>query len=109
MFRGIVNRPVIYPAREFVIEQADKVEKFLIKLRAYAKEKKFETRVTKLAKDFKTHGATDINIKLFHILDTEIKECILSAAKKVAKKKFGYQQSYKLTNAGAEYHFWKAV
>ena len=36
-------------------------------------------------------------------------ECMLSSAKKVSKKKFGYQRSPKLTKAGTELHFLKAV
>jgi len=80
LFRGIINRPVMSPAQEIVIEHTDKCEKILERFRELASEKKFTECVTKLAADFEKHGATDINIKRFHILDRKITECILSAA-----------------------------
>lgn len=109
LFKGIVNRPVMHSAREFVIEHADKCKRFVDKFRELAKEKNFAERTTKLAANFREHGVDADNLNTFHVLDTEIMECMLSAASLVAKKKFGYQRSRNLTRAGLELHFWKAV
>ena len=97
------------PAREFVIEHADKAEKFLEKFKELAVEKKFAERARKMAEKFEKYGANERTILIFHNLDTEIKDCILAAAKSVAKSKFGYQRSPSLTGPGLELHFWKAV
>ena len=91
LFKGVLNRPVLNPAREFVIEHADKCEKFLERFRKLAKEKNFEQRIIQLSQDFEKHGASEINLRKFHIIDRELTECMMSAAKSVAKKKFGYQ------------------
>ncbi|KAL7517834.1 hypothetical protein ACHAWF_000158, partial [Thalassiosira exigua] len=88
LFGGIINRPVLHPSREFTIEHADKMEKFLAKFKHYAKEKKFAERVGKLRNQFRTYGSTTQNVKTYNNLDIEIKECLLSAAATVAKKKF---------------------
>ena len=40
LFKGVLNRPVLNPAREFVIEHADKCEKFLERFWKLAKEKR---------------------------------------------------------------------
>jgi len=109
LFRGHINRPVMNPSREFVIEHADKAEKFLKTFKEYADEKKFESRAEALLNLLKSNGPTKAIVQKFNTLDTEIKECILSAASTVAKKKFGYQRSPALTGPGLELHFWKAV
>ncbi len=109
LFRGILNRPVLNPARELVIEQADKCDKFIQRFKELAKEKKFAERIVKLRDNFKLHGASEININQYIILDTELTQCILSAAATVAKKKFGYQRSPDLTQKGLAIHFWKAT
>ena len=109
LFGGIINRPVMSPAREFVIEHADKAETFLEKFKELAAEKKFAERARSLAVKFETFGADEGNLSIFHNLDTEIKDCILAAAKSVAKSKFGYQRSPSLTGPGLKLHFWKAV
>ena len=62
-----------------------------------------------MAEKFEKYGANERTILIFHNLDTEIKDCILAAAKSVAKSKFGYQRSPSLTGPGLELHFWKAV
>jgi len=48
-------------------------------------------------------------IKEGYILNNEIKECLLSCTRKVAKKKFSYQHSPHLTSQGIALHFWKAL
>ena len=109
LFKAIMNRPVLHPTREFKIEHADKCEKFINKFREYVVEKKFPARVERLVTAFKRNGATKANIKTYHTLDTEITECILSAAKTVVRCHFGYQRSRKLTDMGQLYHFWKSL
>ena len=52
-------------------------------------EREFKERVEKLCDEFATHGKGEANVKCYHALGTEIKECPLSYAHKVAKKKFG--------------------
>ena len=97
LFGGIINRPVMSPGREFVIEHADKCKKIIDLFQKLVSEKKFKERVEKLRDEFAVHGADEANVKCYHTLDTEIKECLLSCARKVAKKKFGYQRSPHLT------------
>ena len=109
LFQGRVNRPVQHPGRDFVIEHADKVAKFLELVREEAKKRNFASRTSKLYELLEQYGADEANVDKFHTLDEEIKECILAAAKKVAKKKFGYHRSPELTGPGLELHFWKAV
>ena len=45
LFKGIINRPMHHPAREFRLEQADRVERFVKRFREFAEEHKLETRV----------------------------------------------------------------
>ena len=80
LFRGVMNRPVLNPSREFVVEQADKAEKFIKKFKEFVEEKKFDTRTKKLAEDFAKHGASEKNIETYQILDAEVIECIRAAA-----------------------------
>ena len=44
LFKGIMNHLVLKPSREFVIEHADKAEKFVTIFRELAEEKKFKER-----------------------------------------------------------------
>ena len=81
LFNGIMNRPVLSPPREFTLEHADKVEKFTDRFQTLAEEKRFKERVMKLASAFEKYGATQTNLDTFQGLDTEIMECLLSAAK----------------------------
>ena len=109
LFKAIMNRPVLHPTREFKIEHADKCEKFINKFRQYVDEKKFPKRVERLAAAFAVNGATETNIHTYQILDTEITECIISAAKTVVRCHHGYQRSRKLTDKGQLYHCWKSI
>ena len=61
LFGGIINRSVINLSREFVLEHADECKAFLKVFRSY----------------------TEAN----QIIDTEIKECLLGASRKVGRKK----------------------
>ena len=109
LFRGIQNRPVINPSREFILKQADKCEAYVLAFRQLAEEKKFKDRVIALSKSMHANGATEPLRTCYHILDKEIQECLLAVARKVAKKKFGYQRSPVLTRDSMLLHFWKAV
>ena len=48
--RGIQNCPVISPSREFILEQADKCEAFVLAFQKFASEKKFKERAIALSK-----------------------------------------------------------
>ena len=109
MFKGIVNRPSLNPCREFIIEHADKQKKFLEHFRKHAEQRQFCQRVKKLAHDFTSHGASEINKKRYQTLDTEITQGLLGAAKKVARKDFGYQRSISLGQEGQRLQLWKAI
>ena len=62
LFKGLLNRPVMHPAREFTIEQADKADAFADKFRDYVSEKNFPQRVEDLQRNFRLHGASEINV-----------------------------------------------
>jgi len=109
LFKGEINRPVLNSARDFVIEHADKSERFTKKFKGLAKEKNFESQIETLAKLFAKYEDSELNIDHFNKLDKEILECVLCTSKTVAKKKFGYQRSFALTDPGLHLHFWKAV
>ena len=58
-FWCIMNRPIINPYREFLLEHADKCKAFLKEFRSYAEARKFgESRwkIKKLAKDSESYG-----------------------------------------------------
>ena len=65
LFRGIMNRPVLNPSREFVVAQADKAEKFITKFKKYVEEKNFAERVKKLSANFTKYGASDKNVAAY--------------------------------------------
>ena len=109
LFRGVINRPVMNPSREFTLEQADKCARFCDLFRDIAQDKRFKERAITLSQSMHANGATDNLILTFHNLDKEIQQCLLSVARKVTKKKFGYQRSPQLTTQGTTLHFWKAV
>ena len=106
LFKGQVNRPTLNPCREFIIQHADKQKKFLEYFRKHAEKQKFKSRAKKLAEDFGKHGATKINTERYQKLDTEIKNGLLGAAKKVARKDFGYQRSEDLGKDGQRLHLY---
>ena len=89
-FGGIINRLVMNPCREFVLKHADRCKKILKEFRLLVEAKKFRDRVFFLTTDFATHGPSQINRDRYQILDTEIKECLLSAAAKVVEFVLGY-------------------
>ena len=86
LFKGVFNRLVMNPARKFVIEHADKCEKFLAHFRKLAEDKNFKTRIETISCVFKKHGDTPCNVERFNDLDKELTEYMLSVARKVAKK-----------------------
>ena len=95
---GIINRPVLNPSEDFVIKHAEGCEKSIDKFCKYAKEKKFADRGEALSKTFDQEGPTDNSVNQYQVLVTKITECILSTAKKVAKKKMDtnvHQHSHK--------------
>ena len=109
LFSGMINHPVLKPSREFIIKHVDKCEQFVDKFREHVKENKIADRVQTLSKAFERDSPSENNVNRFQVLDTKITECILSAAKTVARKEFGYQRLPTLTEAGTSLHFWKAA
>jgi len=92
LFKRVLNCLVLNPAPEFVIEHADKCEKFLERFWKLIEEKNLKQRIIRLSQNFANakHGASEINLRRFHIIDRELTECMRSASKSFAKKKFGY-------------------
>ena len=66
------------PSQEFVIEHTDKCKKFIHLFRKLVTEKKFKAHVEKLHDNFAEHSNSVTNIDWYHILDSEIEECLLS-------------------------------
>ena len=100
LFKGIIHRPMELHAREFRIEQRDKVEKFLEAVISELKNHRIKERVFRLAGAFRKYGETPRNNSDYQQLDREIKEIVLGTAKKVGRKKFGYMRSSQLTLCG---------
>ena len=109
LFRGILNRPVDLPSREFLLTQADKTLKFTCILRRLQEEHKIRERVFKLARCFAEHGKTADNVKKYQTIDKEHTELILCAASQAGHKEFGYVRSKLLTEAGQTVILYKAL
>ena len=105
LFKGIVNCPMLHPKREFKLEQADRVERFLKRFRELALESNFEKRTYKLEEDFRLHGKDKKNLHRYQTLDEDIRDSMIHAAKSVAKGKCGYFRSPTLTDASIQLHF----
>ena len=86
LFKGGLNCPVLNLAIRFVVEHADNCKKFLERFQKLAEDKNFEQHIIQDSQDFETHGASEINLRRVCILDQELKECMMSAVKMVAKK-----------------------
>ena len=65
LFNGIINLPVLNPAREFTIKHADKIEQFLERFRELVEEETFKPYVKKLIHDFTKYGPIDEFISKF--------------------------------------------
>jgi len=100
LFKGKINMLVLNPAREFVLEHADKVERFIEKFKELTKEKTLSVEL-RLWRKIAKYGDYELNLDHFNKLDNKILEYVLCAAKTVAKKKFGYQRSFMLSLAQA--------
>ena len=100
LFKGIINRPVDIHAREFRLEQKDKIAKFIDELIPAFKANSIKERVFKLAASFALTGKTKANIKKYQKLDDQIRETAMAVAKKVGRKKFGYMRSPNITLCG---------
>ena len=100
LFKGVINRPVDRHAREFRLEQKDKVEKFLEEVVPQMEANNLKKRVFALAKDFHANGKTKENVRQYQKLDQQIREAVLATTKKVGKKKFGYMRSPELVECG---------
>ena len=109
LFRGIINRPVPYPCRQFTLHQSDKCELFINELRSQIELHRIPSKVAALLQKFISDGATPALIKQFNALDTEYTQLILCALKKTGRKKYGYFRSPELTQAGQLLNLHKAI
>ena len=107
MFAGILNKPPPATARDILIEQEDKVQRFLRHVIAQFETHKIAERVFQLAANFAAHGATTVNESKYNKLYREFLELVKSSTKAEGRKKFGYPRSRKLTTAGARFLFFK--
>ena len=62
-----------------------------------------------LAEQFIKKGHTKKNEKRYQTLDTQISQAALAAAKKVAKKKYGYMRNDELVNCGRQVILYKTA
>ena len=109
MFAGLINRPPVAHSREILIEQEDKVQKFLREVQARFDEHTLAERVFELAKSFAEAGPSQENIDRYNKLYGQFLELVRGAAKKIGKKKHGYARSTQLATAGTHVLLWKYV
>ena len=79
-----------------MIAHTDKTKKFLKRLNELAEKKNFKIRAPNLAKEFEKYGITDLDLKRFQTIDTEIIDCILCATKTITRKNCVYQKPHAL-------------
>ena len=108
LYGGIINRPMHHSAQEFKLEQTNWVERFVKRFRELAEEHKLAKRVLELASDFATYGSNSKTTKKYQILDGDICQLMIAAAKFI-KGKCGYFRSPVLTGASVQLHFWKSI
>ena len=100
LFQGLINRPVPHHSRELQFSQADKVKKFVTSLENKLDEHSIPQRITELAHSFALHSATQSTIAQYNALYGEFMELTRSTAKRVGRKKYGYNRSPTLTTTG---------
>ena len=81
---------MLHPEREFKLERADRVERFLKRFRELAVEHNFEKRAHKLEEDCQLYGKDKKNGQRYQILDIDIRDSMIHAAKSVVKGKCVY-------------------
>ena len=108
LFNGNINRPMHHPAREFKLEQVDRVEKFIKRFRELAEDRKLAEGVRKLAADFAKYGSNKNMVKRYQAMDRQICEYMIAAAQFI-KGRCGYFRSPTLTDASVQLHFWKSI
>ena len=109
LFQGLINRPVRVPSREFILSQADKCKKFIDEFRSIVKKRNFDSRARTLYRRFQNEGTSIELEKLYNILDKEFQEQLLHVAKTIVRKKYGYNRSPELCQAGQTVNFWKSM
>lgn len=100
MFQGIINRPLPHHSREIQIAQADKVKAFIDALETKLDEHWLPQCVAELTNDFAIHAATPAVIIKYNKLYGELLDLARATAKKVGRKKYGYNRLPTLTSAG---------
>ena len=100
LFRGAIHRPVEVHSRDFMINQSDKNAEFQRKMVETVRRQEIGRRVQELAMRFKKKERTERNVADYQQLDKEIMDIVLGTAHKVARRKYGYMRSDKLTRCG---------
>ena len=100
LFHGVVNRPVMFQARDILISQTDKVLEYTSLLETSLEDHSFSGKVAKLAHQFALYSSTTANIAKYNAIYGEFLDIARSAAKKVGRKKYGYNRSPTLTSSG---------
>ena len=96
-------------AREFKLDQPDRVKKFLARFRELVKDHSLDERARELVTLFEKHGCDEMNKQRFQRLDTDIHNMLISSARSVVKGKQGYSRSPALTQASTFLYFWKSI
>ena len=100
LFAGLINRPVPHHSCEILIAQADKVQEFVEALTSKLDEHRIPQKIMHLADGFAHTQATPINAHRYNTIYGEFLDITKSIAKKVGRKKYGYNRSPALTTAG---------
>ena len=98
LFQGIVNKPPNLHSRDFLIQQADKVQMFLEALLPLVKHQHMEERTVSVASEFFRKGNTTRAVTKYMKLYGGVLD--VSTTAKVGHRKFGYMRSDELTTAG---------
>ena len=109
LFYGRIHRPVDIGARQFMMEQSDKAEKFLNILRQKQNHQRIKERVFELAALFAEHGCKAHLMRRYQLIDKDFMETALASAHEAGRKKFGYMRSPDLTHKGELLIFYKSL
>jgi len=99
LFGGNVHDPVSPTTRGFTSKNEKKVKKYLEKLEKYLTEHKVDQRVDSLIEDAPGLSTKEVKLR-FEAIDRDMTRGMLYAEKQVKAKKFKYQWSVALDQAG---------
>ncbi|NCG03282.1 MAG: hypothetical protein GWP22_07470, partial [Actinomycetales bacterium] len=100
LFQGVINRPVALHSREFLIEQDDKAQKFLMDLIPKVEEVGLADRVFTMARHFTRTGRCTRNVALYQRLYREFLDRAKGSASTVGRKNSRYMRSDPPTQRG---------